>query len=84
MAIVSCCQGRSALASVVLDKQKRDEGTGDGNMYVADDWRPSAFLSCLKKLAQSLDAKEGSVAVVVDILCSLSLSALHLTVQNDE
>lgn len=83
MAIVSCCQGRSALASVVLDKQKRDEGTGDGNMYVANDWRPSPFLSCLKKLAQSLDA-EGSVAVVVDILCSLSLSALHLTVQNDE
>ncbi|XP_074567247.1 protein virilizer homolog isoform X3 [Curcuma longa] len=83
MAIVSCCQGRSALASVVFDKQKCDEGTIDGNMYVANDWR-SPFLSFLKKLAQSLDAKEGSEAVVVDILCSLSLSASHLTVQDDK
>lgn len=92
MAIVTCNHGRSALAflfsqisSAVPDEQERDERTGDGNSFDEVDWRSSPpFLCCLKNLLWSLDANNCTVADVVEILYTLSLCAMCLSVQDDK
>ncbi|XP_038985575.1 protein virilizer homolog [Phoenix dactylifera] len=89
--LTSCSQGRSALASLfsqmrsfTLEQTERDERYGDSTTSNEYEWRsPPPFLNCFKKLLRSLELKDCTLTIVVEIAHALSLSALSLSRDSD-